>query len=165
MGFLDSLRRALGADALPSERERRLQLAEAWGLDTPGGDATDAGPADPAQIAASPDTTGYDREIWRKKLRLMFTDKMPVAEREWTEFLAEAQALGFDRDWVEKAQREEFEMMVRRAVADGVVTLEEHHNLELARSLIGIPETEAEDTLHRVVDEARAIFGKEIEGA
>jgi hypothetical protein len=165
MAFLDSLRRTLGSDAAPTDRERRRRLLEAWGMDVAGGDPTDAGPADPAAMAEPPDPTAYDRTLWRRKLRLMLTDKMPVPEPEWADFLADAQALGFDRAWIEQAQRDEFEMLVRRAVADGVVTLEEHHKIDLARHLIGIPDAEAEATLRRVADEARALFGREVEGA
>lgn len=165
MGFLDSPRRALGSDAAPGDRDRRLRLAEAWGLDTPGDDAIDAGPADPAKMAEPPASTVYDRDLWRRKLRHLLQEKLPISESEWSDFLSDAYALGFDREWVELAQREEFEMLIRRAVGDGVVTLEEHHKLDLARRLIGIPEAEAEASLHRVVVEAEAIFGRPIEGA
>ncbi len=164
MGFLDSLRRALGGDAPARDRVRRLRLAEAWGLD-PGADAIDAGPADPSKMAAPPDSTNYDRELWRRKLRTLLAEKLPIPEQEWADFLADAQALGFDRDWIESSQREEFEMLIRKVVSDGVVTLDEHHKLDLARRLIGIPEPEAEEMLHRVVGEAESFFGKPVEGA
>jgi hypothetical protein len=164
MAFLDSLRRALGSDPAASDRERRLRLLEAWGMDLAGGDAVDAGPADPGALAGPPDPAAYDRDLWRKKLRLLLNEKMPVPEREWADFLADAGALGLDRAWVEEAQRHEFEMLVRRAVADGVVTLEEHHKIDLARHLIGLSDAEAEATLRRVVDEARALFGRPVEG-
>jgi hypothetical protein len=53
---------------------------------------------------------------------------------------------------------------VREAVADLGVTLQEHHKLDLARGLIGLSEAEAEATLHTIVAEAEAFFGKPVEG-
>ncbi len=65
---------------------------------------------------------------------------------------------------VEHCQREEFALMVRRAVADRDITLQEHHKLDLARTLIGLSEDEAEATLHAIAAEAEAFFGKPVEG-
>jgi hypothetical protein len=59
---------------------------------------------------------------------------------------------------------EEFVLLVRRAVADGAVSPEEHRTLDLARHLMGLTEEEGEVVLHRVSDEAAAFFGKAIEG-
>jgi hypothetical protein len=61
--------------------------------------------------------------------------------------------------------REEFDFLVRKFVSDGVVTLEEHHRLDRVRGLIGLPEDQAVKTLHEVVGEAEAIFGRKVEGA
>ena len=52
-----------------------------------------------------------------------------------------------------------------RAHTDRVVTSEEHHNLDLARSLMGITDAEAETLLHAIVAEAEAFFGEKVEGA
>lgn len=164
MAFLDALRRVLSPDRVGRDRDRSLRLAEAWGLDPLDDDATPAGPADPAAMAAPPAVSDYDRALWRRKLRHLLTEKLPIPEQEWSDFLADANALGLDRDLVERAQREEFEMLIRRAVADGVVTLEEHHKLDLARRLIGLTDAEAEATLQRVAEEAESVFGKPVEG-
>ena len=55
-------------------------------------------------------------------------------------------------------------MLVRRAVADRVVTEAEHRKLDFARDLLGIPDREAESILDTVVAEAETFFGKSIEG-
>ena len=79
--------------------------------------------------------------------------------------MTDAGALGLDIAWVEQCQREEFSLLIRRAVSDRLVTLAEHSKLELARLLIGIPEPEAEATLHAIVAEAQEFFNEPIEGA
>ena len=56
-------------------------------------------------------------------------------------------------------QREEFEFVVRRAVADRVVSEEEHRKIDLARKLIGMSEADAEQILHSIMAEAEAFFG------
>jgi hypothetical protein len=73
--------------------------------------------------------------------------------------------LGLDQDWVRDAQREEFVMLVRRVVADRNVSPMEQRKLELARTLIGLSEDEAETIVRDVVAEAESFFGGEIEGA
>jgi hypothetical protein len=55
-------------------------------------------------------------------------------------------------------------MLVRQAVSDRHVTEDEHHKLELARDLIGLPEDKAEAILHAIVAEAEAFFGKPVDG-
>jgi hypothetical protein len=90
---------------------------------------------------------------------------LPDTESEWQPLMAEALSLKIDPAWVQGCLREEFALMMRRAVADGVVTGMEHRRLDLARDLIGIPESEAEATLHAIVAEAEAFFGKPVEGA
>jgi hypothetical protein len=59
----------------------------------------------------------------------------------------------------------EFSLMMRRAVADRHVTPEEHSKIDLARSLIDIPEAEAEAMLQAIVREAESFFGNAVEGA
>ena len=56
-------------------------------------------------------------------------------------------------------------MLVRRAVADRVVTDAEHRKLDQARDMLGIADAEAEAILHDVVSEAETFFGKSVEGA
>jgi hypothetical protein len=72
--------------------------------------------------------------------------------------MLEASSLGFDRGWVAQRLRAECALLVRRAVADRAVTEAELRKLELARELIGIPEPEAEGTLHAIVVEAESFF-------
>jgi len=168
MGFLSALRRVLGAEVDPgNDRADRLALAESFGVsDTshpefPNGRAP---AADPAEMAAPPATTDYDTIQWRKKLKRIL-EHLPDAQGQWADLLQEAGALGLDPQWVARAQREEFALIVRRIVSDRVVTPQEHQKLELARTLIGIPESEAVATLNAIVAEAAAFFGKSIEGA
>ena len=40
-----------------------------------------------------------------------------------------------------------------------MVSEEEHHKIDLARKLIGMPEAEAEQILHAIMAEAEAFFG------
>jgi hypothetical protein len=73
--------------------------------------------------------------------------------------------MDFDPAWVAQCSRDEFALLVRRAVADRVVTEAEHRKLDLARDLIGIPDAEAETILHAIVAEAETFFGGSVEGA
>ena len=104
----------------------------------------------------------YDRAQWRKKLKRIL-DELPASEHEWPEFVADADALGFDPEWIARCKIEEFTLMIRRAVADGVVTEVEHQKLDLARELLEIPAPEAEALLHVVVAEAESFFGKAVQ--
>ena len=56
-------------------------------------------------------------------------------------------------------------LLIRKIVSDRVVTSDEHRNLDLARSLMGIPDEEAEAMLHAIAREAEAFFGGAVEGA
>ena len=169
MGFLDTLSRVLRSD--PGDRGGRdvdrRRLRDSWGLDDEGSGHPEfpgeAPAADPAAMAAPPATVAYDRDQWRRKLKRIL-EKLPESQAEWHDLIREAGALGFDTAWVEQCQREEFALMVRLAVSDHGVTLQEHHKLELARTLIGLPEDEAEATLHAIAAEAEAFFGKPVEG-
>jgi len=73
--------------------------------------------------------------------------------------------MDFDPAWVEQCGRDEFTLLVRRAVADRVVTEAEHRKIDMARDLIGIPDAEAVAILNQVVAEAESFFGGTIEGA
>ena len=169
MAFLDALGRVLrrGPGVRADRDVDRRRLRDSWGLDDGGSASTEfpgeAPAADPAAMAAPPATVAYDRDQWRKKLKRIL-EKLPESQAQWDDLMQEAGALGFDTAWVEHCQREEFALMVRHAVSDHGVTLQEHHKLELARTLIGLSEDEAEATLHEIAAEAEAFFGKPVEG-
>ncbi|HEV3162559.1 MAG TPA: hypothetical protein VGZ22_00865 [Isosphaeraceae bacterium] len=106
----------------------------------------------------------YDRAQWRKRLSRLL-EQLPQSQGEWEPLMAEARALGLDPAWVKASEREAFSLLIRRVVADRVVTGMEHRKLDLARDLIGIPDAEAEAILHAIVAEAEQLFGKPVEGA
>jgi hypothetical protein len=158
MGFFDALRRVLaggqvGADEMPIDR----RLGDAWGFGEVG-----SGADDNSDLPA--ETTGaFDRRQWERKLKRIL-DELPGSRGEWGDLMVEANALGLDPAWVAERQRAEFDLLVRRAVADRSVTEAEHRKLDLARELVGLSETEAEAVLNAVVAEAESFFGKPVEG-
>lgn len=176
MGFFAALGRLLGGAGRPVPAADRDRLLRAWDLhetapatafpDT-GGPLEEAdeefGVSDgpPPGAAATHD---YDRRQWHKKLRTIL-DRLPDSEGQWNDLIADIGALGLDPDWVRDAQRQEFILLVRRAVADRAITPMEHRKLDVARTLVGLQEDEAEALLQQVVTEAEAIFGGAIEGA
>lgn len=155
MGFFDALFRLFGDEPAARPHHDRERIRRAFGSDQDG---------DPDESEPTPGSD-YDRRIWRKKLRLLLTEKMPISEQEYGDFLADAYALGFERPWVEQAQRDEFHALIRTAVSDGVLTLDERRNLDLVRRLIGLSDAEAEDALHKFAAEAQAVLGRPVEGA
>ena len=78
--------------------------------------------------------------------------------------MTEAHALNLEPDWIADRQREEFAFLIRRAVADRVVSEEEHHKLDLARKLIGIPEDRGRAILHEIIAEAESVLRHAGEG-
>jgi hypothetical protein len=157
MGFFDALRHVLGRDHGPEgERPVDDRISRAWGLGKPAAEAD--------RVSAGGDASAYDRLQWHKKLTRILGE-LPGARPEWDELMAEARALGLDPEWVAKCQVDEFFLLVRRAVSDGVFTEEEHRTLDLARTLIGLSEDEAESALHAIVAEAESFFGKPVEEA
>jgi hypothetical protein len=159
MGFFDALRRVLGGgqvgpDGLPVDRS----LGDALGLDEVGSGA-DENSSQPVE-----GTSGFDRRHWERKLKRVL-DELPGSRGEWNDLMVEAAALGFEPGWVAQRQRAEFTWLVRRAVADRVITEPEHRKLDLARELIGISNDEAEAVLSRVVSEVQSFFGKTVEGS
>jgi hypothetical protein len=155
MGFFDALRHVLGRDHRPEgEQPPDPRIARAWGLGTP---AADAGP-----VPTGGDASAYDRLQWHKKLNRIM-DELPGSRLEWDGLMTEARALGLDPEWIAKCQVDEFFLLVRRAVSDRVFTEEEHRTLDLARSLIGLSEDEAETAFHAIVAEAESFFGKPVE--
>jgi hypothetical protein len=160
MGFFSSLTRALGTSSRSAgDRER---LAEAWGVsDTGDAELADAGPGG---TDAPPETLDYDRVQWRRKLKRIL-ERLPASEHEWDPMITEARALAFDDEWVACTQLQEFDILMRRAVADCTLTEAEHEKLDLARRLIGLSEQEAETLLATIVKEAETFFGHHVEGA
>ena len=156
MGFFDSLRRILSDDAPAGRGTTSQGLSHAWSLH----DTDDhAAGTDPEPFHGGE----YDRKNWRKKLKLIL-DELPASRGRWADHIADAHAMGFEPDQIATWCRDEFTLMVRRIVADRVVTEEEHRTLDLARDLLAIPDAEAEQILHDVAAEAEAFFGKSVEG-
>ena len=96
-----------------------------------------------------------------KRLRRVL-EELPGSESQWHDLSTDAHALELEAEWIGDRYREEFEFLVRRAVADRVVSEEDHHKLELARKLIGMPEEEAERVLHAIIAEAENFFGTRV---
>lgn len=151
MGFFDALRRVLGA---PSSEAAVPPAAGPGGIVENA--AAGAGPAVPAD-PVSP----YDRAQWRKKLARIL-DELPRSQGEWDGLTYEARALELEPAWIADCEREEFLLLVRRAVSDRVVSEAEHRKLDLARDLIGMSEADAEAALHAIVAEAESFFGKPV---
>jgi YesN/AraC family two-component response regulator len=164
MGFFDALKRVLshGTHEQATD-ETKKRIREAWGLGDEEGSA-EVAPEHAAASAGEPATnaaSAYDRSQWQKKLRHIL-EELPDSQKDWQELMAEAHALELEPDWIAKQQHEEFAFLIRRAVSDRVVSEDDHHKLDLARKLIGISETEAEQTLHAIVAEAEAFFGTQV---
>lgn len=159
MGFFNALKRLLPhASHTRASEESRQRIRAAWGLDDES-DTTGGG----VDHSASPTTTVsnasvFDRTQWQKKLRKIL-DELPRSQPQWHDLMTEAHALQLEPDWIASRQREEFAFIIRRAVADKVISEEDHHKLDLARKLIGMSEAEAEDALHAILAEAEAFFG------
>ncbi|MDX2038886.1 MAG: hypothetical protein SFX72_19730 [Isosphaeraceae bacterium] len=146
MGLFEKLFASMSGKQDSTDRARIL---EHWGIDE-------------SEVAeGSTGSSDYDRSNWRRKLGRIL-DRLPASESEWADFLADAHALGFEPEWITQACREEFALLVRRAVADHVVTDAEHRKLDIAQILLEIPEAEAERIFESVVAEAEAFFGKRI---
>lgn len=158
MGFFNALRRVITDDraAKPAFDPREIEARY----------ADDAGQADEAPLPeAAPFESGkYDRAQWAKKVKRVL-DELPESRPQWDDLVAEARAMGFDPAWVNRCQVDEFMLLLRRVVADRVVTEAEHRKLDLARDLIGIPEDEAVAALDSIVAEAESFFGDKVEGA
>jgi hypothetical protein len=155
MGFFEALRHVLGRDHGP-EGERPADPRNTRGSRF-GRPATDAG-----HVPTGGDASAYDRLQWHKKLTRIL-EELPGSRAEWDALMTEARALELDPEWVAKCQVDEFFLLIRRAVSDRVFTEEEHRTLDLARSLIGLSEEEAEAAFHAIVAEAESFFGKPVE--
>ncbi len=165
MGFFNALKRLLPHTAHEhADEESRQRIRAAWGLDVEENKATNVGqPGSQSQSMAMAEkgSSAFDRSQWQKKLRRIL-DELPDSQPRWQELMSEAHALEFEPEWIAERQREEFAFIVRRAVANKVISEDDHHKLELARKLIGMPETEAEATLHAILAEAEAVFGARV---
>ncbi len=153
MGFFDALRRVLGGGPGPRYTAREIEAIH-LGVDP-----------DTLPIAEeTPFESGeYDRAQWAKKLKRVLGG-LPETRAEWDDVAAEARAMGFDPAWLAQCIRDEFTLLVRRMVADRVVTEAEHRKLDLARDLTGISDAEAEAILHEVIADAESFFGGSVEG-
>src|SRR5262249_36330024 len=114
MGFFDAMRRILSSETSPAppDQNSRVKLVEAWRLsDTshPAFPEARVPAGDTAEMAAPPETSAFDREQWRRKLRLVF-DKLPASEPRWADLTQEAGALDLDSEWRARAEIEEFTM-------------------------------------------------------
>jgi hypothetical protein len=154
MAFLDALRRSLGGDSSPKYSSREIE-AVFLGVDP---DTLPIADETPFESGA------YDRDQWAKKVKRVLAD-LPDSKADWDDVAAEARAMDFDPAWVSRCYVDEFTLLVRRAVADRVVTDAEHRNLDLARDLLGLPDAQAVAILHDIVAEAESFFGKTVEGA
>jgi len=154
MGFFDALSRVLTGNKTPQYTSREVE-------------ATHLG-VDPDDLPIAPEeqfeSGEYDRTQWAKKVKRVL-ERLPESKADWADVMAESKAMDFDHRWVQQCIRDEFTMLVRRAVADRVVTESEHRKLDFARDLLGIPDPEAEAILNTVVSEAETFFGKTVEGA
>lgn len=119
---------------------------------------------DPQIPAITPGASAFDRDQWRKKLKKIL-ERLPTSDSGWNDLETEANALQLDTPWIERTYRDEFALLVRKIVSDRVVTPDEHHKLDLARTLMGIPDREAVEILRAIVKEAEQFFGKHVEGA
>ena len=154
MGFFDALKRALGGSRGSEYTPREIEAIH-LGVDP---DSLPIADETPFESGA------YDRAQWARKLKRVLS-ALPDSRPQWDDVAAEAGAMDFDPAWVAQSYRDEFALLVRKAVADRVVTDAEHRKLDLARDLLGIPDPEAEAILNAVIAEAESFFGGTVEGA
>lgn len=154
MGFFDALRRSMGGAPAPDYTPREIEAIH-LGVDP---DSLPIADETPFESGA------YDRAQWARKLKRVL-GALPESRPQWDDVVAEAKAMGFDPAWVAQSLRDEFALLVRRAVADRVVTEAEHRKLDLARDLMEIPDAEAVAILNGVIAEAESFFGGTVDGA
>ncbi len=137
MGFFSALKRLLPhAGHAQAGDESRQRIRAAWGLDDDEADTDTANRGDdsrPANASTGTNASAFDRAQWQKKLRRIL-DELPGSQPQWHDLMTEAHALQLDPDWIAGRQREEFSFIVRRAVADKVISESDHHKLELAQA-------------------------------
>ena len=131
-------------------------MMAAWGL-------SEEQPSSPSERpTAEAAQLDYDRVQWQRKLRHILND-LPELGPRWDQLLTEARAKGFDEEWIREQMREEFILMIRRAVADRLFTETERRTLDRVRYLIGLSEAEAEAAYETVVHEAEVFFGEHVD--
>jgi hypothetical protein len=146
MGFLTALRGWSASHVKPDEASSSAQAKA---------------PIDPNASATL--LSDFDREQWLRKLKRLLAH-LPGTEAEWVDLHQEAGSLGFPEEWVKQTSMQEFALLVRKIVADKVVTQDEHQKLDQARKLLGIPDERAVAIFHTIVAEAEAFFGMHVEG-
>ncbi|CAN5890991.1 hypothetical protein BH23PLA1_BH23PLA1_34170 [soil metagenome] len=149
MGLFDSLRKLPDAD-----QDTRSKLLKAWGLE-------EESPLKHSPLAGNRNVSAYDLAQWHKKLTRILAG-LPDTEHEWPIMMSEAKALGFDKVWVMQVQVAEFQMLVRRAVADRILNEKERLKLDRARFLIGLTEAEAKEIYDTIIAEAESFFGGDV---
>jgi len=151
MGFLGTLKNLLSSTPTgePTDATRE-RLRKAWGLDEPEA---------PASVPAA--TSDYDKSMWRRKLHQVF-ENLPESRDEWPGLMADARALSLDKSWMDAGMAEEFEQLLRAAVADRVISDDEQEKIEAARRLNGLSEDEAATVLRAIAAEAEEFFGGQI---
>ena len=155
MSVFDRLHQARDrADGL--DEETRTRMMAAWGL------SEEQSPATAERPDAAALQLDYDRVQWQRKLRHILND-LPELGPRWDHLLTEARAKGFDEGWVRQEMRDEFILMIRRAVADRLFTETERRTLDRVRYLIGLSEAEAEAAYETVVHEAEIFFGEHVD--
>jgi len=152
MGFLGTLKSFLSTTPKWEATEAtRARLRKVWGLD------------EPAPLGIEPSATSdYDKSRWKRKLHQVFTN-LPGSRDQWPGLVTDARALNLDESWMDASIAEEFELLLRGAVADRVVSKDEQEKIETARRLIGLSEDEAATVLRAVAAEAEEFFGAQVE--
>jgi hypothetical protein len=158
MGLFDLLHGARDRASTLDDRSR-AKLLEAWGLAE-----ADVANEQVPRYSAGETPLDYDRAQWLRKLKHIL-DELPDSEPRWEQLVREGRAKEFDDAWMRHLMLEEFSLLVRRAVADRVFSERERRKLDLARTLVGLDETEAKAIYASVVKEAETFFGEEVEGA
>ncbi len=172
MGFFNALKRLLPHTSAPGEpvsEEARQRIRAAWGLDEEENEgaardeaaAAGDGRARSSETVPEVNASRFDRSLWEKRLRTIL-DGLPGTESQWQALLTDAHALQLDPEWIADRQRQGFAFLVRRAVADRVISEADHHKLDLARKLIGLSEAEAEAAVHAILTEAEVFFGSPV---
>jgi hypothetical protein len=148
-----------GWSSSEKDLELRRRALERW---AEAGPETDGG--EDVFVVSQHAATDYERTLWRKKLQRILDD-LPDSKSEWPDFAPDGDVLGLGDAWIHDRMVEEFTLLIRRVIADGVVTDAEHRKLDMARDLIGLSDSQAEAIFQQAIEEAEAFFGKSVEGA
>ena len=159
MGFFNALKRLLPhASQGDANEEARQRIRAAWGLDDDESRPKGTSQAESrATLTAISNASGFDRDQWQKKLRRIL-DELPGSQPQWHDLMTEAHALQLESDWIADRQREEFTFVIRRAVADKVISEADHHKLDLAQADRDV-RGRSRSRPAQVLAEAEAFFG------